>query len=214
MKKKLLIFDCDGVIVESENLAINIVMEQLNKIGINVSFKETENLFIGRSLREGIQLVEDFYRINLPPHFSQNCNSETIKIFKERLKPVKNFHHTIKKIKNDKCVASGSDPERLKISLQITDTQQYFSELFSTALVKKGKPFPDIFLYVAHKMNYSIEDCIVIEDSKVGVKAGIAAGMNVIWYQRNEEIDEIVFDKVLIIRDIKELPNAITKFEI
>ncbi len=196
--KKLIIFDCDGVLVDSEIIAQRVGVEVLSEIGYSISVEESIKKFTGlngaaeRKIvyeESGITVSDDFFdQVRLP---------RTLDAFEQELEPlIMPVLEFVRERGFDRCVASSSERRRVKRSLSLTNQIQFFEEvnIFTAQLVKKPKPAPDLFLLAAKRMGYAPKDCLVIEDSISGVKAGLAANMSVIaflggthaqygWYQ-------------------------------
>lgn len=184
---KAVIFDCDGVLVDSEILYQEIMIEHMNDHGI---FYEKED-FIAKFMGTGSDyfyqvMAEDHQKKfnrpiaeNFKPSLKQRLCSE----FKERLQSVSGISELLLKLDRHMAVASSSENDFLHDKLKQTKLHSYFGEhIYSADFVKNAKPFPDLFLYAAEKLNVAPETCIVIEDSENGVKAGLAAGMHVIGF--------------------------------
>jgi HAD superfamily hydrolase (TIGR01509 family) len=178
----LLIFDCDGVLVDSEVLSCRIDAEFLTEIGIPYTTDEIAQQFLGVSLKTMIARIEAERDCKLPDDFSERLNSILFARFETDLKPIEGVRAAILSLPYPRCVASSSVPERIALSLRITGLSDLFDDIFSSTQVPRGKPAPDLFLHAASSMNARPEDCVVIEDSVAGVQAALAAGMRVIGF--------------------------------
>jgi len=127
----------------------------------------------------------------------------------KRLKPIKNVNDALRKMTQKKCIASGSDYIRIEISLKKTGTKQYFNGVFSSSSVKNGKPSPDVFIYSANQMGYETKNCIVIEDSKAGMEAGLAAGMKTFLFRPCKHNKFPVPSNVVVFNNMLNLPGLI-----
>lgn len=181
----LIIFDCDGVLVDSEIIANKAEADVLTELGYAITPEMSLLRFVGMNTTMVKDIVFQETGIILPPDFRDRTTARTVEAFKDHLQPLMHTilsNSSIKKI--DKCVASNSPHHRVRLSLDITGLRSYFPDetLFTYENVKKGKPAPDLFLHAAHHMGHSPEECLVIEDSVVGIEAAKAAGMKVIAF--------------------------------
>jgi HAD superfamily hydrolase (TIGR01509 family) len=127
------------------------------------------------------------------------------------LEPVPFVREALTQLPHPKCVASGSEFERIQLSLHVTGLEPFFRNITSSYEVEKGKPAPDVFLKAAEKNNYTPDACIVIEDTIFGVEAGLAAGMKVLCYQPVPAIRYDVPDGVVIFDTMKRLPDYVER---
>jgi HAD superfamily hydrolase (TIGR01509 family) len=180
----LLIFDCDGVLVDSEYLFARVASACLNEIGVEIDSTEAARRFAGVSIKDMLAGVALERGAALPDGFEDLLIRREDEAYAHRLEPILGVREAILSIPLPRCVASSSLPERIFASLAITRLDDLFAEnaRFSTALVANGKPAPDIFLHAARQMGERPQSCIVIEDSVPGVKGAVAAGMRVIGF--------------------------------
>ena len=179
-KPALVIFDCDGVLVDSEPLSLACLAANLNRIGVGIDVETVRARFAGTSMASIMDHVRRDYGIAAPSGFVEAVKAETLAIFDAELKAMDGVAAAVAAIGLPVCVASSSDPVRLRHSLRLTGLLPLFSgHVFSSAQVPRGKPFPDLFLFAAERMGTAPADCLVIEDSVPGVTAARAAGMRV-----------------------------------
>ncbi|HZH10301.1 MAG TPA: HAD family hydrolase [Microvirga sp.] len=178
----LLIFDCDGVLVDSEPLACQVDADVLNDLGLPYTADDIARQFVGKSMRDMIARIEADHARALPEDFAERINRALFARFETDLKPIVGVREAILSLPYPRCVASSSIPERIALSLRVTGLSDLFNAIFSATQVARGKPAPDLFLLAAERMGAKPEDCLVIEDSPAGVQAGIAAGMRVIGF--------------------------------
>ena len=182
----LFIFDCDGVLVDSEMLGAEVFSYVLNTFGFSLSPKACFSLFKGRTLCDCFDILESKFRRSLPKEFKASLDNETQEVFSKKLRPVAQIEGVLRFLKDQKtpiCVASNGGKEKIYNSLKTAGLFTFFDgRLYSAEMVKRGKPAPDLFLYAAEQMNAKLENCWVIEDSFAGVKAALAANMNVILF--------------------------------
>lgn len=179
----MVIFDCNGVLVDSEPLATSIVSDEFIRAGFALTPDIVARYFTGRRLTDIFAEVQAAAGRPLPADLPQNIASAILRRFREELRATRHMAHALSWLRGPKCVASSSAIDRIRMSLESTDLLRFFEPyLFSGNDVPNGKPAPDLFLHAARVMNVRPADCIVVEDSPVGVAAGAAAGMSVIGF--------------------------------
>ena len=178
----LLIFDCDGVLVDSEPLACRVDEEVLGGLGFPITAEDIRRRYIGKSLKDMIAGIEAEHGRRLPEDFGVRLNATLLERFRSELQPIAGVRDAVLALPARRCVASSSLPERIALSLMVTGLIDLFDHRFSSAQVARGKPAPDLFLFAADRMGAPPQDCIVIEDSVYGVEAARAAGMRVIGF--------------------------------
>ena len=179
----MLIFDCNGVLVDSEPLATAVVSQEFMRVGFPLTPDIVARYFTGRRPADMFAEVEAAAGRKLPPDFAITVATATLRRFRAELRATKHAAYALSWLRGPKCVASSSSIDRIRLSLQSTDLIRFFEpNLFSASEVRNGKPAPDLFLHVAGRMHVQPAECIVVEDSAVGVAAGIAAGMTVIGF--------------------------------
>ena len=179
----MVIFDCNGVLVESEQLATAVVSQEFMRAGFTLTPDVIARYFTGRRSTDMFTEVELAAGRKLPPDFAVAVAAATLRRFRQELRPTAHAAYALTWLRGPKCVASSSSLERIRVSLECTDLIRFFDPyLFSANDVRNGKPSPDLFLHAASSMRTPPGDCIVVEDSPVGVAAGVAAGMTVIGF--------------------------------
>jgi len=172
---RLVIFDCDGVLVDSELISNRILAKGLSAHGLRISPEQCRRRFTGISMASVRAKVERDLGHALAPDFEAEIRALDIKVFEKELKPVTGIAEALSNIPVPVCVASSGSPEKINHSLRITGLADAFGEnLFSAAMVANGKPAPDLFNLAALRMATPPEHTVVIEDSVAGV---IAAGL-------------------------------------
>jgi len=179
----VIIFDCNGVLVDSEPIATAVLAQELQRAGIQVTPQIIARYFTGRRPTDVFAEVEDATGMTLPSNFASNVFYATMSRLRAELRATPHVAYALSWLRGPKCVASSSPPERIKLSLDVTDLRRYFgTNVFSANDVTAGKPKPDLFLHVAASAGIDPADCIVVEDSPAGVSAAVAAGMTAIGY--------------------------------
>jgi HAD superfamily hydrolase (TIGR01509 family) len=175
----VIIFDCDGVLVDSEVLSCRCLSEALATCGIELEIAEAIELFLGRSTSAVLQHYATQGR-KLPDNFLSDLKLRVHKSFQSSLQPIHGVRSLLSGLRARHCVASSSDLDRVSFSLARTGLSSYFGDRIYTAqMVAHGKPAPDLFLFAAEKMQAAPARTLVIEDSVSGVAAAKAAGMKV-----------------------------------
>ncbi|MBU0743855.1 MAG: HAD family phosphatase [Gammaproteobacteria bacterium] len=187
MKDKLIIFDCDGVLIDSEIIFHQVGSREMTKIGFPLSVEKSIELFSGVADEDMPHAIQKEYGRSIPDNNLSMILEKIRDSFKTDLKPVSGINQVIEHLLQEginKCIASNAGYGHIINSLAFTDMSKYFSNdlIFNIAMVKKGKPNPDLFIYAANKMQVDPENCVVIEDSLVGVQAAKAAKMPVIGF--------------------------------
>jgi HAD superfamily hydrolase (TIGR01509 family) len=179
----LVIFDCNGVLVDSEPIASTVLAEALTRAGIAVSADVVVRRFHGRRPADIFATIEAATGTKLPPAFASVVAAETLRRFRTQLRALPHVAHALTWIRGPKAVASSSPIDRVRASLEIAGLLQFFGpRLFSASNVAKGKPAPDVFEFAAARAQANPADCIVVEDSVSGVTAAVAAGMRAVGY--------------------------------
>ncbi|WP_305989735.1 HAD family phosphatase [Roseibium sp. MMSF_3544] len=176
----LVIFDCDGVLIDSEVISARMLVSELAKRNVNITMDYVTHHFLGRSYPVVLQQIRDEFGVDLPPEFETQYRANLLSAFERDLRPVAGVRNVVEHLAADYCLATSSSPPRLAKSLDITGFTDLFHQRTTTAAeVLHGKPAPDLFLLAAEKRGADPARCLVIEDSENGIKAGLAAGMTV-----------------------------------
>ena len=200
--KKLLIWDFDGVIADTEHIAMNMWQNALIKYGINWSFEETVKNIMGKGQKAQFALLQQ-YNKQITFDDVKNDIHNAVNLAIQKNINLTNGVEDIFNIQNfAQCIATGNAPEGIKARVEPLGLNRYFSQeqLFSANLVKRGKPEPDLFLYAADKMGFEPKNCIVIEDSLTGLTAGLRAKMLTLAF-----VEHAVLEKDKYVEDIKAL---------
>ena len=173
----LIIFDCDGVLVDSEPLSCRCLSEALAEFGIALSPEQAQELFLGRSTAAIEQHYRELGQV-VPEGFLPRLKSHVLATFEGALQPIAGIAAVVSDLRLPFCVASSSDLDRVRLSLRVTGLAPHFGDrLYTAQMVRHGKPAPDLFLYAADRMGVQHSRTLVIEDSASGVQAAKAAGM-------------------------------------
>ncbi|MDG9686095.1 HAD family hydrolase [Streptomyces sp. DH18] len=197
MRYELVIFDNDGVLVDSEPLANTVLSGYLTELGHPTSYDESLRDYMGSAVHRVHDLVEERTGQKLPEDFDSTLDTRTFAAFQRELVAVDGAEELLGKLVADGvdyCVASSGSHERIRVAHRKTGIDQWFEEewIFSSEDVGRGKPAPDLFLYAAERMGVAPERCVVIEDSPLGVEAARAAGMDVYGFTSMMPADRLV----------------------
>jgi HAD superfamily hydrolase (TIGR01509 family) len=214
---EVVIFDCDGVLVDSETIALARTREELAKLGLQLSDDEARDRFLGVSAQSVQGIAERDLGASLPPDFQRDLARAILADFEHELKGIEGIREALAHLGARVCVASSSAMERIRASLRIVGYARLFEpNVFSAAQVARGKPHPDLFLHAAARMNARPRDCLVIEDSVPGVVAAHRAGMMVFGFIGGTHIPGPEHGDVLrasgaalAFDDMRELPRLI-----
>jgi HAD superfamily hydrolase (TIGR01509 family) len=179
----LVIFDCDGVLVDSEVIACRVHADVLTGLGYPIDADGVRRRFVGRSLADAAREIEGELGRPLPADFEAALKAATFEAFATSLTAMPHIHAALDAIRGPVCVASSGTPEKIAHSLKLAGLQDRFaSTIFSASQVARGKPFPDLFRFAAAAMGEEPSHCAVIEDSVAGVTGAVRAGMTVFGF--------------------------------
>ena len=177
----LVIFDCDGVLVDSEKLGNDVFAEMLAIYGHQISGDETKDRFRGFKFTKCLEVLEQETGIKLPESFETDFRLRMSSVFRKQLQPVEGALRLVESMQVPYCVASSGPRSKIEENLRTTNLYPHFvDKIFSAYEVNSWKPDPGLFLAAANHFGVAPRDCIVVEDSFVGVSAGIAANMTVL----------------------------------
>jgi HAD superfamily hydrolase (TIGR01509 family) len=209
MRPSLVIFDCDGVLVESERITNEVESAYFQKLGLRLSPTEARALFKGKQVAEVVSLVES--RLDKSPNaaWPYDLAVATARGFVDQLKPVPGVRDTLELLSSggvEMCVASQAPPARTQLALDLAGLAPFFGPRIFTAFdVSRGKPHPDLFLHAAATLGHAPSACAVVEDSAAGVKAAVGAGMQVFGYAADSSAEELSGAGAIVFEDMAEL---------
>jgi HAD superfamily hydrolase (TIGR01509 family) len=179
----LVIFDCDGVVVDSERLVFEVFGSFIRSLGVHLTDAETREQFLGRTLGECMTIVERFRGNPAPAGALERYTAERDRVLREQVQAVDGIRDVLQTLTTPYCIASSGGYDKMRITLGVTKLMPFFEgRLFSATEVAHGKPAPDIFLLAAQRMGADPARTAVVEDTVNGVRAGRAAGMTVFGY--------------------------------
>lgn len=189
MRYDLVIFDNDGVLVDSEPISNRLLAAYLTELGHPTSYEDSIRDYMGSAMHRIHDLVLERTGERLPTEFDDVFHRRVFEAFERELRPVVGAVDVLEKLAADEvpyCVASSGSHERIRVGHRTTGLDRWFEEsrIFSSQDVGKGKPAPDLFLHAAERMGVAPGRCVVVEDSPLGVQAAVAAGMDVYGFTR------------------------------
>ena len=208
---ELVIFDCDGVLVDSERIAVRVEAELLAELGWPLSQAEIVERFMGRTTEYMDEAIEAQLGSRLPSDWKDRFQRRYREAFAAELVPVDGVLDALDQIAVPTCVASSGSHDKLRFTLGHTGLYERFEgRIFSGYEVANGKPAPDLFLHAAARMGAGPARCAVVEDSLYGVLAARAAGMRVFGYAGGlTTADRLEGDATVVFEDMRELPRLL-----
>ena len=218
MSVGLIIFDCDGVLVDSEVISCRAHAETLTRHGYPITAEQVLERFLGRSMRQATLEVEAELGRSLPDDFQSQTYAEIFRLFAASLEATPHIEETLAAITTPVCVASSGPPEKISTSLHHVGLYDRFApHIFSAVQVANGKPAPDLFLFAAAQMHAKPTRCLVIEDSLAATEGALAAGMTVLGFHGGSHCGPGYANKLraagaaLVFDDMRELPDLVRR---
>jgi HAD superfamily hydrolase (TIGR01509 family) len=206
----LVIFDCDGVLVDSDRISLRIQAEALSELGLQMTYEQSFQDFAGLGIPKTIEIVEKRLGRRLPAQWEAGVQARVNAAFEKELEPIPGVLEALDSLNLDTCIASSGTHAKMELTLGLTGLYERFrGRIFSATEVDRGKPAPDLFLHAASMMGHEPSTCCVVEDSKPGILAARTAGMYALGYaatsapQLLEEVANLVFS------DMRLLPQLI-----
>ena len=195
MEHKCIIFDSDGVLVDSEAISARVLQIMAAELGFDLDYQTALDRFAGTSMKENKQFVESHIPGALPADFEQVFRERSYKAYKAELKAVPGVHQLILKLPVPFCVASSGPVEKIRLNLGLVDLLDLFEgKIFSCYDIGSWKPEPEIYLHAASEMGFEPDQCAVIEDSASGIQAAVAGGFPV--YARADQKKKNTFEQM------------------
>ncbi len=208
MKYDLIIFDCDGTLVDSEHLSNHLIATMLREVGINISDEASIEKFKGGSFNDILNFIEQQLNHKLEFNFEESFRQRSKILFEAELQAIEGVIPLLKKLNVAKCVASNGPQRKMRTTLEVTGLMSYFdkTEIFSAYDIQVWKPKPDLFLYACEKMGVAPSKALVIEDTITGGLAAQNAGIDLIIYspENDEEFSKAGMETF---SDYKEIDN-------
>ncbi|MFI8302790.1 HAD family hydrolase [Streptomyces sp. NPDC085927] len=211
MRYDLVIFDNDGVLVDSEPISNRLLAGHLTELGHPTSYEDSIRDYMGSAMHRVHDLVEERTGQRLPDDFDDVFHARVFAAFERELKPVAGAADVLEALAAEGvpyCVASSGSHERIRVGHRTTGLDRWFDDerIFSSQDVGRGKPAPDLFLYAAERMGVAPARCVVVEDSPLGVQAAVAAGMDVYGFTSMTPAEKLV-GVTRLFAELRELPG-------
>jgi phosphoglycolate phosphatase len=215
MRFELLIFDCDGVLVDSEPIVHRAFVESLAEFGVSLDYEHTLQEFSGACLSTRLGIIEERLGWTAPREFVRSFDRRLGKAMRQELRPISGILEALAQLHGPQCVASNGSHQDMRVRLGLAGLLSHFEpHLFSASEVARGKPHPDLFLYTARRMGILPGRCAAVEDSVTGVEAAVRAGMLVFGYAgltsavALEQRGAKVFEHMADLPTLLQQPNA------
>jgi HAD superfamily hydrolase (TIGR01509 family) len=208
---ELVIFDCDGVLVDSERIANQVFCSMLNEMGLALSLQDMFEHFVGLSMPQCIQLITDMHGKTPSSTFIDELGQRTAAALKQQVTSIPGIEETLADLRIPYCVASSSDHEKIRITLGATGLLPLFEgRIFSVVDVARPKPAPDVFLLAASRLGVPPSECAVIEDTPTGIRAAVAAGMHAFGFAANTPAHRLLAAGAhCVFSDMTKLPEIL-----
>ena len=209
----LVIFDCDGVLVDSEPIANRVLSDQLRKAGVSIPESEVLRRFVGKTRGQCLALAAEIAGRSLPGDFGERWDAALFEALRKEVKPAPGMPLALRELAIPYCAASNGMPDRVRVTLEAAGLLPRFEgRIFTSADVVNPKPAPDLFLHAAASMKVAPAQCVVIEDTTTGVRAGRAASMRVfgdIGVSTSDAATLEAAGATLVFNDMRKLPALV-----
>ena len=203
---KCIIFDCDGVLVDTEKIGNGVLLEMAAEHGFEMKIEDAYRNFNGRKLKDCFKYIEETIAKKLPETFETEFRQRSFSAFKTQVKPMEGIVSFIEKLTIPYCVASSGPVEKICLNLEVAGLLDKFeNKIFSSYQIGSWKPEPGIFLHAAKEMGFDVKDCIVVEDSVAGVRAGIDGGFKVYGFANGYNDSDLEKEGAILFRSYEEL---------
>lgn len=209
---QLIIFDCDGVLVDSEPISNRVLAQMLTETGLPMGLDECYEHFMGRSMRDCMDILATRFAHPVTEEFVRELRRRTLSALEAEVKPINGIETVLESLSVPVCVASSGQLVKMRTTLGRTGLLRHFGDrLFSAAGLGRGKPHPDIFLHAAATMGVEPGACAVVEDTPTGVQAGVAAGMTVFGYAALIDAARLAAAGAHVFTCMRELPALLER---
>ncbi|MDO5978081.1 HAD family hydrolase [Flavivirga spongiicola] len=191
-KYKCVIFDCDGVLIDSEMIATKTMVDMANDLGVSIEIKDALSQFKGKSFSTCMEIVSTLLGKPLPETFEADYRAKSFEAFKENIKPIAGIKTVLQHLELPFCTASSGPEDKIRLNLGLSGLLPFFeNNIFSCYTIKKWKPDPAIFLWAAETMGFKPSECVVVEDSLTGVRAAKSGGFDVFGFTAHDYDNEL-----------------------
>lgn len=203
-------FDCDGVLVDSEPISIQILVDMANNYGANIDLAYGMKHFKGSFMTACIENISALTSLPLPDSFQEDYRNQSFEAFKKGMKPVDGIKNVLNNLTIPFCVASSGPENKIRLNLELTGLLPYFeTKIFSCYTIQKWKPDPAVFLWAADAMGFKPSECLVIEDSISGVKAAKYGGFDVFGFTAHDYSNELEYEATKTFNNMKDFLEII-----
>jgi HAD superfamily hydrolase (TIGR01509 family) len=210
MASELVIFDCDGVLVDSDRIALRIQAELITTLGIPMTYEDCVRDFLGLGMPATLRILEERLGWPLPEGWVDDLDAAVRDAFRAELRPVPGVIDALDAIELPTCIASSGSQEKMRLTLGLTGLAERFAgRVFSAEEVERGKPEPDLFLHAAARMGAAPEGCVVVEDSPFGVTGARRAGMVALGYASDGDGTRLAAAGATVFASMDDLPGLI-----
>ena len=210
-KYKCIIFDCDGVLVDSEPLSNQVMVDLANELGANIDLQFAYRNFKGNSFQNCALQISQLINGEVPVDLEDHFRKRSYQKFKNEIQPIHGVKELLESLEIPFCVASSGPVSKIKLNLELTGLIEYFeSRIFSCYTINKWKPDPAIFLCAAQNLGFQPSECLIIEDSLIGVTAAIDGGFDVFGFTAHDYSNELekratkTFDSMLKLPELQK----------
>lgn len=212
-KYKCVIFDCDGVLVDSEPIGNKVLVDMANELGADINLDYAYKHFKGHKMQYCADQIEALIPNKLPPDFIPKYRERSFEAFKLDIKPVEGVTELIQNLNIPYCVASSGPENKIKLNLELTGLLPFFENtIFSCYSIQKWKPSPAIFIWAAETLGFKPEDCVVIEDSVTGVRAAKNGKFDVIGFTAHDSNNELKSEATFTFSSMREIQEFLISF--
>jgi HAD superfamily hydrolase (TIGR01509 family) len=209
----LIIFDSDGVLVDSEPIINRVFVQMLAECGHSMDYDRTLREFSGATMADRLAATRQRLGWTPPQDFTASFDRRLAEVLRRELRPVPGIRRVLDRLEGPWCVASNGSQEDITLRLRLAGLLEHFTpRLFSATEVAHGKPAPDLFLHAAAAMGMAPDRCVVVEDSLRGVQAGVRAGMTVFGFARLTDPDILREGGAIVFDDVFSLPGLLERF--
>jgi len=196
----LIIFDCDGTLVDTEPLTNKLIGEMIRELGVDLSNKAAYDMFVGTSLSKITSFIEGKIAKTIPFDFEKEFRKRCKTLFEKELKIIPHADLFLDQLDKKVCIGSNGPKEKMAVTLKITSLLHHFDKgnMFSAYDLQKWKPEPDLYLHAAKTMNTPPEKCLVLEDTLAGVMGAVNAGISVIVYGNSPGLDRNAMNELRV----------------
>lgn len=211
MNTKCIIFDCDGVLVDTEKIGNGILLEMAAEHGFKMTIEDAYRNFNGRKLKDCFLYIEEAIKKKLPESFENEYRERSFEAFKTQVTPIEGVFEFIEKLEIPYCVASSGPVDKIRLNLKAVGLLDKFEgKIFSSYEIKSWKPDPELFLHAAKEMGFEVKDCIVVEDSKAGIMAAKSGGFRVYGFSNDYNSEDLEREGAILFSSYKELNGLLS----